>query len=356
LLDFAETYNLYLPEAFKFGEIYKTCINDSLEWGKTVGETEGYISFTDMLWLFCINLNKISLYKKDYLLIDECQDLSKAMIKVVEQFYNKGARIIMVGDPNQAIQGFAGADGYCWQSLHDTFNPIELPLYNSFRCPQKHVKIANYLVPYMRTSKPEEGIVKSVNIEYCLNNCKDGEVILSRGKASLVKAYFSLLAKDKKSYIKDSSSLLSTLTGYLGLVFPLEEEKMPVANIERSITRVMDTYINSAGGDKADYLEDIEKCLLMFNKYIIDNTNKKYLSFTEYCSILKDTVSSYNNEGILLSTIHSYKGCEADTVWILNYSQLPLSSSSMLDWQLKQEENLLFVALTRSKNSLYLIN
>jgi superfamily I DNA/RNA helicase len=59
--------------------------------------------------------------------------------------------------------------------------------------------------------------------------------------------------------------------------------------------------------------------------------------------------------GVCLSTIHKSKGLENETVHILCPELIP-SKFAVQDWELKQEENLRYVAITRAKSKLIYLN
>ena len=59
---------------------------------------------------------------------------------------------------------------------------------------------------------------------------------------------------------------------------------------------------------------------------------------------------------VMLSTAHKSKGLEANRVLILLPNKLPLTWQNQLDWQLKQELNLKYVALTRARKELVFID
>ena len=61
------------------------------------------------------------------------------------------------------------------------------------------------------------------------------------------------------------------------------------------------------------------------------------------------------NEAICLSTIHKAKGLEADNVFILAKSLMP-SKFAEQEWEIKSEENLEYVAITRAKKTLQYIS
>ena len=58
---------------------------------------------------------------------------------------------------------------------------------------------------------------------------------------------------------------------------------------------------------------------------------------------------------IKLATIHKSKGLEAQRVLILDRGLIP-SRYATQDWQLEQENNLMYVAITRSMDYLGFIN
>ncbi len=68
----------------------------------------GIVSFDDQIWLPV----KWGLrpQRADFVMIDEAQDLSAAKLQLVLSARSPGGRMLFVGDPRQAIYGFAGAD------------------------------------------------------------------------------------------------------------------------------------------------------------------------------------------------------------------------------------------------------
>ena len=58
---------------------------------------------------------------------------------------------------------------------------------------------------------------------------------------------------------------------------------------------------------------------------------------------------------IMLCTIHKSKGLESEVVYVLNENLIP-SRFAKSPEQLKQENNLKYVARTRAKNEMYFLN
>jgi DNA helicase-2/ATP-dependent DNA helicase PcrA len=66
------------------------------------------IDFTDMIYL-PVRLG-LTPAQASFVMVDECQDLNRAQLELVLSCRRAGGRMLFVGDPRQAIYGFAGAD------------------------------------------------------------------------------------------------------------------------------------------------------------------------------------------------------------------------------------------------------
>ena len=107
--------------------------------------------------------------------------------------------------------------------------------------------------------------------------------------------------------------------------------------------------------EKIDILiYDYYKIIISFiNEFKLTNTSILVQDFIMY---LKRFLTSNTNLDVpILSSIHSMKGGEGDTVFIYNYPEFPYESDRMSDEEKQQERNLMYVAITRAKQNLYLI-
>ena len=59
---------------------------------------------------------------------------------------------------------------------------------------------------------------------------------------------------------------------------------------------------------------------------------------------------------VILSTIYRSKGDESNTVYILDSGQLPYTGKNSNEAQQEQEKNLVYVAITRAKKTLYFVD
>ena len=63
-------------------------------------------------------------------------------------------------------------------------------------------------------------------------------------------------------------------------------------------------------------------------------------------------VDAITGNAVMLSTVHKAKGLEADNVFIICPELLPMRMDGQLPWDLEQEMNLKYVAITRAKKRL----
>ena len=94
-----------------------------IDWGKREID---HIDFTDMIYF--PNVKQIRMPQYDWVFIDECQDLNAAQREMFLKCIKPGGRFIAVGDPRQAIYGFAGADVESFNILKNLPHTAKLPL------------------------------------------------------------------------------------------------------------------------------------------------------------------------------------------------------------------------------------
>lgn len=56
-----------------------------------------------------------------YLLVDEFQDISPLQYRLIQLWNRNGKELFVIGDPDQAIYGFRGADALCFQHLREDY-------------------------------------------------------------------------------------------------------------------------------------------------------------------------------------------------------------------------------------------
>ena len=311
------------------------------------------IDYTDMIVLPLTYCEGIPSYK--YVFIDECQDLNRAQRELMLHAARRG-RFIAVGDRNQAINGFAGADCNSFDKIATQKNTIELPLSVNYRCGTEMLKLAQEIVPNIQAcDNAIEGKVDHIK-KLKKNLFKGNDMVLCRTSAPLVGMCMKLIESGVTAIVKgkdigqDLLNLVenantSSIESVLKYLANEKEKCIATLKAERKCdeetAKHSVRYIN---------LEDRCKCI----------ENICTHSIKDVCELKTFIEAIFSDENIdnavMLSTVHKSKGLEADRVFILLPEKLPLIFPKQLSWQLKQEMNLKYVALTRAKKELIFVD
>ncbi|MEQ8308052.1 MAG: ATP-dependent helicase [Hoeflea sp.] len=312
------------------------------------------IDFDDMLYMPL--LKKARFWQHDWLLVDEAQDTNPVRREMARRILKRDGRAIFVGDDRQAIYGFTGADNDSLDIIKKTFRAEEFPLTVTFRCAKAVVDEAKELVPdYEAAEQNIQGEVTSVNeADFEHSVLQPGDAVICRNTKPLVEMAFSLirsgiachvegrdigagliaLAARWKS-IKNLSKLYERLDTYL----ERETEKLQEAEREAAIA-VLE--------DKVGTLKSL------INFVGIDKTVDDLKLWIE--ELFSDTPEGVPSNRVTLLTAHRSKGLEYDNVYLLGANKYMPSPYAKLQWQREQEDNLLYVAITRAIKKLTYIN
>lgn len=327
-------------------------IEDDERWMYGVKEC---IDFTDQLWI--PNLQGLGGKQYARVFVDEAQDLSIAQQEMVLRFLLRGGRICVVGDPRQAIYGFAGADYAAWARLEGKLKPRLFTLPICYRCPRKVVALAQRIVPDMvaRDDAPE-GVVEGISEEGFVRLVQPGDLVLCRTNAPLVHYAFLLLRLGRRATVlgREIGNQLTTLA-----------EMMLKANVTfarfetwlnewlgREITRLAE---HKDAEKRIANLKDRVETLIVIKRGVEEAKGKTVMQLVQWIKQhFEDESRKIADNFVVLSTIHKIKGQERDRVFILKPNLIPhpmvQTSQAML-----QEYNLRYVAETRSRAELYFV-
>jgi DNA helicase II / ATP-dependent DNA helicase PcrA len=122
------------------------------EWYNSELRNSNAIDYDDILFLtyrlFCENPKILEFVRRqyEYLCIDEAQDLNQAQYSIIKLLFDqKHSNIMMVGDPNQAIFSWNGADSKFMDQFTIDFNPVVKNLYENYRCSKAVVRLGEKL-------------------------------------------------------------------------------------------------------------------------------------------------------------------------------------------------------------------
>jgi len=338
-----------------------------LEEGNELSARTMMIDFTDMLYL-PYKWKQEPSRKYNFLFIDECQDLSKSQLGIAMKYGKRTGRIMAVGDPRQSIYGFTGADIESFGNIQKITSAQSLPLTECFRCPGDVVRLAQQIRADIKGNKPDSNKISRIHFGEIVKLAKPGDLIISRFREPILVLVFNFIDSNIKVHIHEDEAReiineiksifkqeeLSTIISYLPKKFESISEAVYsrwMWIVNKNASAIIDSkertlYID----EQKDILE--QKLRFLNRKYELWNAECR--TITDILRKIKEFISA-PSDSIKLSTIHRAKGLENDRVFILGYDELPFKRLYQKDWEKIQELNLKYVAITRSLDTLYLI-
>lgn len=312
----------------------------------------GCISYDDQIYLPVVFSGAFPRFP--VVLVDEAQDLSPLNHEMLRKV--AAGKLIVVGDPRQAIYAFRGADHNSMNNLKALKKEwIELPLNTTFRCPQRVVDRQHVHAPQYRAaeSNPMGEIVDLTGNAWTVDTLKPYATtelaILCRNNAPLLSMAFKLLRRGIGVNMlgRDIGRGLSSLCKKLS-----PDQSAPCADFQLVLTNWFETERS-----KAEVNEDAAKIDSVTDRYeciqaVIDN--RKPRTVRDLIGEL-DNLFARDNGLVTLATGHKAKGLEWDTVLHLDPWRIPSKWAKKPD-EITQEHNLRYVLETRTKHTLILAN
>lgn len=304
------------------------------------------LDFDDLLYLAV--KNGIALPKFDFIGVDEAQDTNAIQRAVIRKIMHPKSRLMAVGDSAQAIYGFRGADSNSLNLIAEEFDAIKLPLTVSYRCPTSVVEHARQWVSHIEAAPDAPaGKVISKGDDWKPKDFRPNDLVVCRTTRPLVSLAYRLMqarvpvrimgkeiGQGLKSLIKRMNS-----NGIEDLVRRLENYTQ--REVEKARAKKQD--------QKMEAIQDKTSCVL----FLIRSLKETKRTVPGLYEVIDQLFSDQKNT-VVLATIHKSKGMEADRVCWLNSSKCP-AKWAKLPWQQEQERNLAYVATTRAKKELILI-
>lgn len=324
-----------------------------LKWGQS---TTDVVDYMDLLWFPSEYGYFTKKYLADIIMLDEAQDASLAQQDVVSRCFKRNTRLFAFGDEDQCINSWAGSDTEAFNHLKDsdTFRreAKELPLTTNYRCGKNIIEYAKHFVNnniHARDDAPDG----EVNYDMHLDDVKNGDMILCRNSAPLMKVFNKGMQLAKKMYFRGENmgkNLQSAIDCANGNTIP-----EIIFSLKQRLISMWDYLNQDENLDPKETMLDPKIVTLYDTIKTIENLPKTVENRNDFEKFIKDVFSDEGKDGIQLSTIHKAKGLEADNVFVICPSLIP-SSLATLDWQKKEEQHLLYVMATRPKLSLNFIS
>lgn len=310
---------------------------------------KGEIAITHDFYLKKFQLQNPQL-NYDYILFDEGQDASPAMLDV---FLKQRTTKVIVGDTHQQI--------YSWRYAVNSLEMVDfkgLELSSSFRFNDKIAKLAQAIVERKKHLQPE--------VKFQIK----GKGAPSKGeqKAVLARTNLGLLTKaidyiserenldgiyfegniNSYTYADDGTSLYDVLNLYNGkrklIRDPLIKKMNSLEDLEEYIDKTEDMQLGMMVELVREYGKEIPQYIKQLKEKHVENEDR-------------------DKAHIIFSTVHRCKGMEYDSVQLVNdflteeklkklaqQKDLP----ELIKQKLNEEINLLYVAVTRTQNKLFI--
>lgn len=152
-----------------------------------------FCSFRDMTFVPAATPSMVPPERYDWIFVDETQDMDVAQTELVIRTLSPTGRVVVVGDTEQAIYRFRGADSGGMTRLKHRLGATELPLSVSYRVPEcvareARTVVKDFSVPErMLDGSPwPEGTCAKITAAQMANRWRAGDLVISRLNAPLV--------------------------------------------------------------------------------------------------------------------------------------------------------------------------
>jgi len=303
------------------------------------------IDFNDMCWMPFVY--DIPLGKYDYVYVDEFQDLNRSQVLMAQKVCNSvGGRMIFAGDFFQELYSWRGSDISLIKDLQkeETTKTLTLPI--TYRCPKKIVELVKPLVNnFMCAENAKEGTIEEISTNQMYKKAKPGCFILSRVNAPLIKICMTFIREGKKCNIRgrDIGKQLS------GLIKKSKKKQVPA--FLKWLEKWKDDEVGKlmAKGIKPDATLDKYECLVN----LCEDANDLEAVKQQINELFDD---SDEKNIIICGSVHSCKGLERDEVFLLKWTCRSWFDAIYDNEDKNEELNIAYVACSRSKDKLYLVN
>ncbi|MCW3107936.1 MAG: ATP-dependent helicase [Segetibacter sp.] len=301
---------------------------------------KGEVEINDDFYLKKFQLSNPKLYY-DYILFDEGQDASPAMLDV---FLRQLATKVIVGDAHQQIYG--------WRYAVNSLEQVNFPTYHlstSFRFPQSIADLAKEVLEW----KHHLGEHKTVVIN------GQGHPAESKSKAVIARTNLGLLLK-AIAYVTERKSLDK-------IYFEGNIYSYTYADEGASLYDVLNLYNGKRGlikdkliqsmnhiAELKDYIEKTEDAQLGMMVEIVEEYGNEIPGIIKSLKDKHIGDEDRDKADIVFSTVHRCKGMEYDEIQVVNdfLTEEKIEkqvAEKGIKHKLNEEINLLYVAVTRAR-------
>jgi superfamily I DNA/RNA helicase len=355
----------------------------------------------DTLWYAATHADELHWPHYDVVLADEVQDFNNAQMVMIKKLQEAGARIIAVGDKNQSIYMFRGADSSAFSNVENLLNNFKngsetLTLPINWRSGKNIIDYSNQAthVKNLQAGLDHAGevsdhqtypeVMDSISSEWNKENkLKMQTAFIARTNKPLVHTAMNLLKNNipfviiGRDFAEDIIKFIRKITGsgrmaknynmdnfleaLANYKYQKEAEFKGKTKKEAELQEIRES--TEALQSVLDYLQeqnwhDSKTGLTIRNSEDFINYLKKVfkgLNVNEDAEDAQKFESIDPKKIVSLTTAHRSKGLEFERVYIVRNDLFPHPSAKSEE-ELDQEKNMQYVSYTRATHELHVIN
>jgi superfamily I DNA/RNA helicase len=248
---------------------------------------------------------------------------------------------------HNSIYAFRGSLPNAMEKTIIKFNAKRLPLSYCYRCPTAVINEAKKIyddIEHPEVNANGEGIVETISKNKYEQLVQENDYVLCRTTAPLIKYCLRMLVLGKRAFVKGRE----IGDGLIKLIDKVSSENDGLDLKEFQIR--LDNYYE-------DRLAQLNKLNRETEATLLEDQVESLKALLPSCTSVNglknliDDIIVDNGVGICYMTLHKSKGLEARNVFIIRRDLIPHKLAKTND-QLTQENNLLFIGITRSQSTL----
>lgn len=362
----AKNGSLTTPQAGKLLEAYDAILQE-----------RGWFDYDDLITRCLDELQSRLTRTYSHIFVDEFQDTSPKQYELLQNLMGPDTKLFVIGDPNQSIYRFRGADGSVFNRFEKDFSPEVVNLQTNYRSGGSIVTLANGIFPDalpQNAARTDEGAIHYIET---LDEFSEAEYILRAIEQSLGGTSWERTHHDaaelKAARFGDFAVLYRTRRQGEVLAEKLRAAGLPVQRLgEESpyLSLEVQTLLNALKEREASSellgstLHSLAEELNLANQPAVvqlENMAMRFRTAEDLFNYLEElAVQEYFDpaaDAVVLSTVHASKGLEFKHVFVAGCVEGVLPSKrAKTPAELAEERRLFYVALTRTRDSLTLLS
>jgi superfamily I DNA/RNA helicase len=250
---------------------------------------------------------------------------------------------------HNSIYGWRGADCDSLGAIGRDYNATTLPLSTTYRCPQTVTEMARQFVPHFEcpASSPV-GTITSIDTtedgkKFDAIEWRTDDLVVCRNNAPLVTMAYKLMRR--RVPVRVAGRAIGTA------IHALIRKLRPTSpqDLVTKITKHQDAMIAKARARDPDDDEKVQKIVDECETALVFAQESETLADLDH--MLSTMFADDGTGQVTLSSVHRAKGAEAPRVFVLDYWRMPSKMARTAEAK-QQEQNLIYVALTRARSEL----